>query len=405
MPERLIIVDENVPFVHEIFSRYGDVKTLPGRAIAREIVREADVLIVRSVTPVDSNLLEGSRVSFVGSATIGVDHIETEYLHQRGTTFAHAPGSNAESVVEYVISAVLALARRTGRRLADRTIGIVGCGNIGGRLAERLPELGLRIMVNDPPLARREQQHGTSHHFRPLEELLATCDIVTLHVPLVRHGIDRTIHLVDADRLRTMKPGSWLINTSRGSVVDNQALLEVLQESTSGPELAVLDVWEHEPIPSTELIHRVALATPHIAGYSFDGKLAGTMMIARALARHLDAAPPEGVVAVPLRAPLRPPDPRLPEVDWLGTVTRRMYDISADDERMRAIAKLDDSGLAAQFAALRRDYPVRRTFSAHWLPRWWIPPAQMSPVQYGLRMRISEQASHAAELDAARDHG
>ncbi len=401
MPELRIVVDENVLLGEETFSTFGRVITLPGSAITREAVRDADVLIVRSVTRVGPELLDGSRVSFVGSATIGTDHIETDFLHQRGTAFAHAPGSNAESVVEYVLAALLYVARRTGSRLNGRTIGIVGAGNIGRRLAERLPAFGFEVMLNDPPLARRAERSGLRHDFRPLTEVLEKCDIITLHVPLIRGGEDPTLHLFGEVELHSMKPGSWLINTSRGPVVDNQALLEILKHPGAGPDVAVLDVWEGEPLPSLDLVRGSMLATPHIAGYSYDGKLAGTLMIARALAQHLGIPEPDDIA--PGRAPfaLRPPDAHLPEIDWLHALTRQMYDIVADDDRMRSLTA--ESDLGAGFRRLRRDYPVRRTFAAHWMAHWWIPPDRIRQVRDGLGLDISVRSTFfaaSAAIDA-----
>lgn len=390
MPSLRLVIDENIPLAGEVFSGFGPVVTRPGSAITREDVRHADALIVRSVTRIDEALLEGSNVRFVGSATIGVDHIETEYLHQRGTTFAHAPGSNASSVVEYVIAALLRLAVRRNYNLAGKKVGIVGCGSIGGQLAERLPHLGLSVMMNDPPLARRAEEQGRPHKFRPLDELLDHCDIISIHVPLIRQGPDRTERLFHRDRLHAMQPGAWLINTSRGSVVDNKALTDVLQGSGRGPDVAVLDVWNGEPMPSAELVSRAALATPHIAGYSYDGKVAGTFMIARALAASLGEDPPDfgDVRPQPVRVPLRAPDPILPRTDWMHGLVTQMYDIAADDERMRTISAYGESERADRFIELRRDYPTRRTFSAHRVPRKLVPARYLDAIEHGLHLQL-----------------
>ena len=242
MPSLRIIVDENIPLAREVFSRFGKVVTLPGSAITREEIRNTDILIVRSVTRVDEHLLDGSRVRFVGSATVGVDHIETDTLHQRGIAFAHAPGSNADSVVEYVISALLLLSCRLNYKLENRLVGIVGCGKIGSRLAERLKALGMAVIKNDPPLARKAESQGLSHDYRRLDEVLAQTEIVSIHVPLIEDGIDRTLHLFDRKRLDSMNSQAWLINTARGAVVDNDALAEVLHAFPGKPIRLVFDL-------------------------------------------------------------------------------------------------------------------------------------------------------------------
>jgi erythronate-4-phosphate dehydrogenase len=274
---KLVVADENIPFVRETFGHVGEVRTLNGRAINPDAVRDADILLVRSVTRVDRGLVTDSRVRFVGSTTIGTDHIDQGYLRDRGIIFAHAPGSNAISVVEYVLASLLWTAVRKGESLRGKTMGIVGIGNIGSRLAARLSAFGMRVLKNDPPLAAAAEAEGRTHDFVSLETVLAESDIVTLHVPLERKGPYATYHLVDDAALAWMKQDAWLINTCRGAVVDNLALRRTIEAGQLGA--TILDVWEGEPEPGPDLLRLTDVATPHIAGYSFDGKVLGTMMV------------------------------------------------------------------------------------------------------------------------------
>lgn len=379
---RVILADENIPLLEECFGPLGTVRAVPGQAITARAVREADVLLVRSVTRVDAALLDGSRVRFVGSATIGTDHVDRAYLRRAGIAFAHAPGSNADSVVEYVLAALCCLARRHGVSLAGRTVGIVGCGNVGGRLARRLPALGFSLRRHDPPLAEAEERAGRPHSYVGLEEVLAS-DIVTLHVPLVTTGAHPTRHLIGRRELERVGASAWLINTSRGAVVDNRALREALEAGRPGA--CVLDVWEGEPRPDRALVEAVSLATPHIAGYSVDGKERGSRMIHEALCRHLglDAPAPSPGEGAPRR--LLPPDPALPEAEWLDAVVRQMYDVEADDARFREGLRAEDPG--RHFTLLRKHYPPRRTFGRHALPVDGLPAERIRAVREGLGVR------------------
>ncbi|ACY47156.1 D-isomer specific 2-hydroxyacid dehydrogenase NAD-binding protein [Rhodothermus marinus DSM 4252] len=383
-----IVADENIPFAREAFRGFGVVRPLPADQITPATVRNCDVLLVRSVTRVDAALLEGSRVQFVGSATSGIDHVDLAYLQKRGIAFAHAPGANADAVVEYVLAALLELAVRRNVPLRGRVAGIVGCGHIGGRLARRLPALGLEVLCCDPPLA---EQTGRSD-FVSLETILAEADIVTLHVPLTRTGPHATYHLIDAAALARLRPSAWLLNTSRGAVVDGRSLLEARRQGR--PEAVVLDVWEGEPAPDPELVAHVDLATPHIAGHSYDGKVRATLMLAEALARHLN---------LPLRADdsellqpqpgdrldLIPPDYRLPEAQWLAELVRQMYDIAADDARFRIVMQNGTPERRAErFLELRRTYPRRRSFSVHRIDRAFVPEPLQEAVAVGLGVQL-----------------
>jgi len=346
-----IAADPNIPFVQEAFGPLGNVRLVPGREITAGTVSDADILLVRSVTPVNAALLDGSRVKFVATATIGFDHIDREYLSQKGIGFASAQGSNANSVAEYVVAAMLELAHRHKFRLRDKTLGVVGVGNVGSRVVRYAEALGMRVLQNDPPRQRSE----TLKHFVGIDQVLAEADIITLHVPLVRGGEDATFHLFDKDRLGALeRRRPILINSSRGAVVDNKALLKAIDGERLGG--VVLDVWENEPNILPELLDVVDLATPHIAGYSFDGKVNGTRMIYEAVCGFFKLAPTWKPTLPP------PPVPRIEhriesaedDEDALREVISRVYDITADDAALRKNVRMFDK--------LRAEYPVRREF-------------------------------------------
>ena len=349
-----IIADENIPCARQAFASLGEVTLLPGRGMRHEQVRDADILLVRSVTRVDRALLEGSRVRFVGSATIGFDHVDRDYLQAQGIGFSTAPGSNATSAAEYVVSALMVLAERRGLDLADMSTGIIGGGNVGSRVRRRLEALGMHCLVNDPPL----RAQGGHDDFVDLERVLQT-DVISVHVPLTRSGPHSTFHLVNAGFLARLKPGAVFINTARGSVADNAALDELLKHRK---DLAVvLDVWEGEPAINTGLLEKVDLGTPHIAGYSLDGKLRGTEMIYRAACEFL------GVPAQWSAAAELPPGPLLDlaggGLDAARDAVLQCYDVRADDARLRQSLALPSNERAACFDRLRKEYPVRREFA------------------------------------------
>ena len=385
-----IVADENIPLLDDLFAPLGSLRPMSGRGISAATVRQADVLLVRSVTRVDAALLNGSRVRFVGSATIGTDHVDRGFLEREGIAFAHAPGSNAGSVVEYVIAALLHLAVRRDTPLRGKKVGIIGCGHIGGQLAARLPALGLSVVLHDPPLAEAAAREGRPHPFVGLDTLLATADIVTVHVPLTTGGMHPTYHLIDEAVLRHMRPGAWLINTSRGAVVSNAALRKARE--AGHPGAVVLDVWEGEPAPDPALIRRVDLATPHIAGYSYDGKVQGSLMVYRALMQFLGrpAERDPWPVEAPATARLAPPAPDLPEPLWFDALVRQMYDIAADDARMRRLSHLDDEARGTRFTELRKTYPVRRSFHHYGLAPGAYPPALLRGLRQGLGVQVAQ---------------
>ncbi len=381
-----VVVDANVPFASSAFAAFGTVHLLPSDAITPAAVRDADILVVRSPTRVDAALLSGSAVRFVGTATIGTDHVDKSWLRRQGIGFASAPGSNAESVVEYVLASLLAASARQHRPLRGLTLGIVGVGNVGKRLLPRAQALGLEVLACDPPRARQEGGVWVS-----LEELLSRADLVSLHVPLAADGPDATHHLIGRRALEKMRPGAWLVNAARGSVVDSGALRQALQNGRVGA--AVLDVWEGEPTPDPALLARTLLATPHIAGYSFDGKVQGTRDIVRAVEGWAGRAAGSWDAAAALaprpedKLVLTPPSPTLPEHQYLYALARQMYDVEADDARMRRLLALPPEAHAEYFRSLRRDYPRRRRWGLFTLPSP-VPQAYRRAVADGLGVQM-----------------
>ncbi len=365
----IIVADENIPLVQEAFGTLGQVVTLPGRSITADVLRQtkAEVLIVRSVTGVGPELLRGSSVRFVGTATIGTDHLDLAFLKKEKIEFASAPGCNANSVAEYVIAALLFLARGKGFNLEGKSLGVIGVGNVGSRVATKAQALGMKVLLNDPPLARSTGEP----RYLPLEALM-DADFLTLHVPLTREGLDATYQMVNEDFLARMRPDSILINTSRGLVVDEKALKVVLRNGRIAA--AVLDVWEHEPSIDVQLLGLVALGTPHIAGYSLDGKVNGTFMVYQALCRYSGLQPqwrPDEVLSNRKQPPLSldnvPQDieevQRTRQVeDVIGGLVRQLYDIQKDDANLRKITELNAEERGAYFDRLRKEYPVRREF-------------------------------------------
>lgn len=350
-----IIADENIPLVNEFFGHLGEIIRLPGRTMNADDLRGADALLVRSVTPVGEALIGASNLSFVGTCTIGVDHLDQDYLDQRGITWASAPGCNANSVVEYVYAALAHL----DVDWSNRRVGIIGCGNVGGFLHKRLRAQGVHCLCYDPFLTSADNPDLTT-----LDAVL-DCDIVCLHTPLTTSGPHPSWHLLGEPELARLRPGTVLLNAGRGPVVDNAALLRRLQAADDLQ--VVLDVWEPEPDISRSLLNRVALGTPHIAGYSYDGKVTGTAMIYTALCEHLGVEPQASLADV-----LPPVVDNLLKVttadNWRaqGQLIPQAYAIAEDDQRLRDLARRAEQGtenFAQGFDRLRKEYPVRREFA------------------------------------------
>ncbi|WP_313508609.1 4-phosphoerythronate dehydrogenase PdxB [Kosakonia sacchari] len=349
-----ILVDENMPYARDLFSRLGEVKAVPGRPIPVAELADADALMVRSVTKVNGGLLQGTGIKFVGTATAGTDHVDEAFLQQAGIAFSAAPGCNAIAVVEYVFSSLLMLAERDGFALQDRTVGIVGVGNVGGRLQARLEAFGVRTLLCDPPRADR----GDDGVFRSLDELVREADVLTFHTPLFKDGPYKTLHLADDALLSRLKPGTILINACRGPVVDNAALLQHLQ---AGQALSVvLDVWEPEPDLNVDLLNLVDIGTAHIAGYTLEGKARGTTQVFEAFSDFLGKrqqvaldtllpAPEFGRIT--LHGPL--------DQSTLKRLVHLVYDVRRDDALLRKVA-----GTPGEFDKLRKNYLERREWSS-----------------------------------------
>ncbi len=327
-----IIVDDKIPYISEKLALLADeVVYLRGADITAADVKDADALIVRTRTRCNSQLLEGSKVQFVATATIGFDHIDTAYLQQAGITWTNCPGCNSGSVAQYLESSLLLLEQQKGFPLIGSTIGIVGCGHVGSKVREVAKQLGMRVLVCDPPL-------GDSS-FVSLETIEREADVITFHVPLTHEGNHATYHLADEAFFHRLTRVPYIVNTSRGEVVDNFALLSALQEGRVKD--AVIDVWEHEPQISETLLQRVFIGTPHIAGYSADGKVNADNMVIDALCKYFNLSHPGLIVP-----------PQLP-VDFRDTGSPLDYYNPLKDSLQ---LKNDPS----KFESLRNNYPIRR---------------------------------------------
>lgn len=370
-----ILADENIPCAREAFGPLGELRLMPGRSISRADIagrgsEGIDALIVRSVTRVGEALLAGGRVRFVGTATIGTDHLDLEWLASNRIECVSAPGCNAESVAQYVAAALCVLSGDADRLLAGARLGVVGAGHCGSRVARVGRALGMTVLECDPPLARRLDgdavPDGNPGRFRTLDEI-AACDFVSFHVPLIRSGPEATERMIGAEFLARLKPGTCLINASRGGVADGPALLAAIRSGALGG--VALDVWPDEPDVDPEMVRAVRLATPHIAGYSTEGKLAATETMHAALCHHAGREPfwtarevlPEIETEIDLTG-------NAPEAD-IGKTLRSLimsnHRIMEDDADMRRLAEEGSSAeRRAAFDRLRRDYPSRREFGS-----------------------------------------
>lgn len=327
-----IVVDDKIPYIREKLALLADnVVYKSGASITADDVRDADALVVRTRTRCDRQLLEGSRVQFVATATIGYDHIDTQYLERAGISWTNCPGCNAGSVAQYVECALLLLARERRLALSASTIGIVGCGHVGSKVRAVAQRLGMRVLVCDPPLGHAD--------FVDMEQITRESDIITFHVPLTRDGAYATWHMADEAFFRRLSRVPYIINTSRGEVVDNDALLAALQEGRVRD--AVIDVWEREPLINEQLLRRVFIGTPHIAGYSADGKVNADNMVIDALCRHF-YLPHPGIIT----------PPSLPADTPKTGSPLDLYNPMVDSEKLKADA--------SKFEFLRNHYPLRR---------------------------------------------
>jgi erythronate-4-phosphate dehydrogenase len=346
-----IIADDKIPFLRGVLEDFAEVIYLPGKEISREDVKDADALLIRTRTKCDRNLLDASKVKFIATATIGFDHIDTDYCEQNNIIWQTAPGCNANSVVQYILSAMVEASLSLEIDFRDLTLGIVGVGNVGSRLAKKAKALGMKVLLNDPPRARKEG----SEAFVDLNYLVEHSDIISFHTPLTREGEDKTFHLVDDSFFYKINEPKIVFNSSRGEVVETQALKRAIKSDKL--KFVAIDVWENEPELDRELLQMVNIATPHIAGYSSDGKALGTAMSVQGLSKFfklsLNNWYPEN----------------LPEAE------NSCIDISEENEKEALFKALltsycikdDHKNLVSnpdKFEYLRGNYPVRREYEA-----------------------------------------
>ena len=336
------------------FSELGEVSLLPGWEIDNRNLRDCQCLVVRAVTRVDQKLLQDTAVEFVATATIGTDHIDLEYLKQNNIGFSNAAGCNAEAVAEYVISGLFALSEQFRFDPFDLTAGIIGHGNTGSRLHDKLKVLGIETLVCDPPLAQKRQGE---QNFVDLDRIISDCDFISLHVPLSHDSDHPTFHLVDHSRLQALRENCILVNSARGPVIDNQALLKVMQ--TREDLIVFLDTWENEPEISSRLLDQVSLATPHIAGYGVEGRLRGTQMALDATCNHFSKSSSWKMSQYL---------PEIKTIETLGSSTdlefwqhlfRQHHDIRRDHLALTDSGVNREQGFAAHFESLRKVYPER----------------------------------------------
>ena len=339
-----IVVDDKIPYISEKLALLADdVVYLRGADISAEDVRDADALIVRTRTHCNRQLLEGSKVQFVATATIGFDHIDTDYMDEAGICWTNCPGCNAASVAQYLECSLLLLQQQKGLDLQQTTVGIVGCGHVGSKVKVVAERLGMRVLVCDPPLELKGTQLTTTT-FVSMDVIEREADVITFHVPLSHEGQYATWHLGNADFFKRLSRVPYIINTSRGGVVDNTALLQALNEGRVRD--AILDVWEGEPHVNLELLAKVFIGTPHIAGYSADGKVNADNMVIDALCQHFGLPHPGRILPPPLPADFK----------YKGSALD-LYNPIIDSEKLKS----DPS----KFEFLRNNYPIRRECVPH----------------------------------------
>ncbi len=351
-----IIIDDKIPYIRGAFENHSEVLYLPGSKTTHERVRDADALITRTRTICNEQLLANSTVKMIATATIGYDHIDTKYCKKAGINWTNAPGCNSKSVEQYIASVLTIWAEEQKRTFSDLCIGIIGVGNVGSKIEHISKLLGIRVLKNDPPRKRNEQ----SSEYVELAEIQDKADIITLHVPLHMDGEDMTYHLASKFFFEGLKRSPLLINSCRGEVTDTQAVKEAIRQNKISAYVA--DCWENEPEIDCELLEMAYLATPHIAGYSKDGKAKGTQMSVRAISNFfklgLNNWKPSGV-ELPDKPEISINGTGLNEQQIISKAILHTYDIRCDDHAFRT-KPLD-------FELQRGDYPVRREFPAYTL--------------------------------------
>jgi len=348
-----IIADDKIPFLKGVLEPFASIEYLNYSQITNEKLKDVDALLIRTRTKCNKELLEGTKVKFIATATIGFDHIDTKYCDEKNIKWLNAPGCNSGSVMQYFASAILSLAHKKNISLKDKTLGIIGVGNVGSKVERFAKTIGMKVLLNDPP---RERAEGKDK-FVSLDELISKSDIITFHVPLNKEGNDKTFHLADKNFFNKFDNQKIIINTSRGEVIDTSALKEAIDEDKISS--LVLDVWENEPNIDIDLLSKTDIATPHIAGYSADGKANGTSICVNALNEFFNLGLEKKWYPKEIPAPN---NSSLIEIDCsnkseqeiIFDVINHTYKIYDDDFRLRNSVQ--------SFEKQRANYPIRREF-------------------------------------------
>ena len=343
-----IVIDRNIRGARDTFALHGELVPMDGREIRNRHLQDADLLIIRTTTRVDAGLLEGTPVGFVGTTAIGTDHLDIPWLERQGVRWCNAPGCNADSAAQYTLAMIWLACRRLGWKLEDQRVGIIGRGNVGSRLQKLMNALGVETVANDPPLADEGVRGLVSQ-----EEALS-CNIVSLHVPLTDQGPYPTLRMIGSEQLARMPGGALLVNAARGNVIEGKALLDAVTRERIH---AALDCWPGEPRLDPELLERTVVATPHVAGYSDDGKRNGTWIVYEAF-RDWAGLPPATRKEAARRLSLRVERP----AEALTEVLDASCFVKHHDEAMRSLTRLPAGEIAGQFDRLRKEYPFRRDF-------------------------------------------
>jgi erythronate-4-phosphate dehydrogenase len=362
-----IIVDDKIPYIKGALEPFAEVVYLPGKSTTAEVVKDADALITRTRTICNQNLLEGSKVQIIATATIGFDHIDTNYCNTAGIEWTNAPGCNSWSVGQYVMAALYSLAKEKHFELADQTIGIIGAGNVGAKVEKLCKAIGMRVLVNDPP---RQRVEGPDR-FVSLETIQKEANIITIHTPLTYEGQDKTFHLIDENFLNGCENEIYLINAARGEVLDTNAVNDAITWATINE--VVIDCWENEPEIDPILLDSAFIATPHIAGYSRDGKANGTSMSIQALSRKLGLGIDDWTctdVELPAYAILKLNGNGKTEQEIISEAILFTYPILEDSNRLKQAV--------LTFEKQRGDYPVRREFPAYTIKPSDVPDSTLS---------------------------
>ncbi len=353
-----IVADDKIPFLKGVLEPFINIEYYPGKEITKDKIIDANALIVRTRTKCNANLLENTKVKLITTATIGFDHIDLKYCEEKNIKWINAPGCNSSSVKQYISSVLLTLAEKEKFNLAEKTIGIVGVGNVGSKIEQVAKIFGMNVLLNDPPRERNED----SSKFCSLEKIIEECDIISFHVPLNKEGIDKTYHLADEIFFDKLKRKPIIINSSRGEVIKTSAIKEAIKNSKV--KNVVLDVWENEPEIDLELLEITDIATPHIAGYSADGKANGTSVCVNAVSKFfsLDFEPhwyPKYIPTPKSGNKIKIECHNKTDQEIISEAVFYTYRVKEDDKRLRNSVET--------FEKQRGNYPLRREFDHYYI--------------------------------------